>query len=209
MHPSLPNYIQFFAGDAQGVTDNRCIEGTPFNTSNLYTVLKERNKTFAWYSEDLPATGSKICIFEKYVQKHNPVPIFANVPLEANKRFEDFPSDYSMLEDVVCISPNLQNDMHDGTVEQGDRWLKEKLSSLVEWCTSHNSIFVLYWDESETDNDNCIPVIAVGEKVKRNYKLRTRYDHYSWSKTVSAMFDADTNWTNNVAAAKTITGCWK
>ena len=29
-HPSYPNYIQFFAGDALGVTSNNCIEGTPF-----------------------------------------------------------------------------------------------------------------------------------------------------------------------------------
>src|SRR5215203_774281 len=47
-HPSYPNYIQFFAGDALGVRDNSCIEGTPFNNANLYTVLKEKNKTFAW-----------------------------------------------------------------------------------------------------------------------------------------------------------------
>jgi acid phosphatase len=208
-HPSYPNYIQFFAGDALGVTDNSCIEGTPFNSPNLYTVLKDKNKTFAWYNEDLPATGSKLCISGKYVQKHNPVPIFANVPPEANKRFTDFPSDYSNLEDVVCITPNLVNDMHDGTIRDGDEWLKNHLDPLVTWCSKHNSIFVLYWDESETDNDNRIPVIAVGEKVRANYRLSTYYDHYSWSKTISQMFDAATGWTENINSAKIITGCWK
>jgi phosphatidylinositol-3-phosphatase len=208
-HPSYPNYIQFFAGDALGVKDNSCIEGAPFDSPNLYTVLKEKNRTFAWYSEDLPAAGSKVCVSGNYVQKHNPVPIFANVPLEANKRFADFPSDYSKLEDVVCITPNLINDMHDGTIKDGDEWLRIYLNPLIEWCSKNNSIFVLYWDESEVDNDNRIPVIAVGEKVKAKYRLPTYYDHYSWSKTISQMFDAATDWTKNVSSAKLITGCWK
>jgi phosphatidylinositol-3-phosphatase len=208
-HPSYPNYIQFFAGDALGVSTNNCIEGTPFNSPNLYTVLKEKNRTFAWYSEDLPATGSKLCYYNKYVQKHNPVPIFANVPLDANKRFDDFPTDYSKLEDVVCISPNLVNDMHDGTIREGDQWLKKNLDRLVEWCLTHNSIFVLYWDESDTESDNRIPVVAVGEKVKSNYHLSGYHDHYSWSRTISRMFDAPASWTKNVASAKLITGCWK
>lgn len=207
--PSYPNYIQFFAGDELGVTTNNCIEGTPFNSPNLYTVLKEKNKSFAWYSEDLPATGSKLCYYNKYVQKHNPVPIFANVPPEVNKRFDDFPSDYSKLEDVVCISPNLRNDMHDGTIEEGDEWLEKKLDPLIQWCLKNNSIFVLYWDEGDLDGDNRLPVIAVGEKVKANYRLSRYYNHYSWSKTISKIFGGNTGWTPNIAQAELIVGCWK
>jgi acid phosphatase len=131
------------------------------------------------------------------------------VPLEANKRFDDFPSDYSKLEDVVCISPNLINDMHDGTIKEGDEWLKEHLDPLVDWCLKNNSIFVLYWDESENESENRIPVIAVGEKVKANYRLSRYYNHYSWSKTISRIFGGTTNWTPNVASAELITGCWK
>jgi phosphatidylinositol-3-phosphatase len=208
-HPSYPNYIDFFAGQDNGVKSDACIAGTPLATANLCSVLAEKGKSFAWYSEDLPATGSRVCMENYYVQKHNPTTVFLNVPDSVNKTFGDFPKDYSRLENVVCISPDLVNDMHSGTIRQADNWLKKHLSSLVDWCETHNSIFVIYFDESETENDNRIPVIAVGQPVKTGYRSNTRYDHFSWTRTICDMFSAEDEWTPNLHTAKTISGCWK
>jgi hypothetical protein len=208
-HPSYPNYVDFFAGESNGINSDACIDNSPLTTPNLYTILKDAGSSFAWYSEDLPGKGSKVCIYNNYVEKHNPTTVFANVPDSANKRFADLPSDYNKLENVVCISPNIINDMHSGTINQADRWLKKKLGRLVDWCITHNSVFVIYFDESETNEDNRIPVIAVGEQVKANYQEPTFYDHYSWTKTISSMFLAPVAWTGNVSAAKIISGCWK
>jgi phosphatidylinositol-3-phosphatase len=208
-HPSYPNYVDFFAGQTNGITSNACIDNSTLATPNLYTILKDVGKSFAWYSEDLPTTGSKVCTYNNYVQKHNPTTLFANVPGSANKRFADFPTDYNQLENVVGISPNMVNDMHDGTINQADTWLEKYLAPLVDWCTTHNSVFVIYFDESESKNDNRIPVIAVGQQVKEAYRSDTRYDHYSWTKTISAMFFAPDAWTGNLSAAKLVTGCWK
>lgn len=207
-HPSYPNYLDFFAGDDNGVKDDACIDHSILNTPNLYTILKTVGKTFAWYSEDLPKTGSKVCEFEDYVAKHNPTSIFKNVPGNINKRFKDFPSDYNLLENVVNISPNQINDMHSAPVKQGDKWVKKHLASLAEWCNTHNSIFVIYFDECGTNPDNRIPVIAVGQHVKVNYQQNELYDHFSWAKTVCSMFSAPDNWTDNISNAQVITGCW-
>ena len=208
-HPSYPNYVNFFAGAPNGVTNDACINNSTLATPNLYTILKDVGKSFAWYSEDLPTTGSKICISKNYVAKHNPTTIFTNVPDTVNKRFADLPADYNQLENVVCISPNLVDDMHNGTIKQADTWLKKHLGKLVNWCTTHNSVFVIYFDESESNNDNRIPVIAIGQHVKTGFKLNARYDHFSWTKTISAMFLAQDGWTDNLSTAKLITGCWK
>jgi phosphatidylinositol-3-phosphatase len=208
-HPSYPNYIDFFAGDDNGVKDDACIDHSSLTTPNLYTILKSAGKSFAWYSEDLPKTGSKVCRYENYVAKHNPTTIFNNVPGDINKRFKDFPADYNLLENVVNISPNEVNDMHSASVQQGDRWVKKYLAALVEWCTTHNSIFVIYFDENGTNPDSRIPVIAVGQQVKVNYRQNELYDHFSWTKTVCSMFAVPDNWTDNVGNAKLITGCWK
>ena len=208
-HPSYPNYIDFFAGESNGINSNACIDNSPLTTPNLYTILKDAGRSFAWYSEGLPATGSKVCNYKNYVERHNPTTVFANVPDSANKRFADFPDDYNQLENVVCISPDLQHDMHDGSIQKADRWLKKHLASLINWCTRHNSVFVIYFDESETNEDNRIPVIAVGQQVKEGYRSDNLYDHYSWTKTVSAMFLAPDAWTANLSAAKPVTGCWK
>ena len=208
-HPSYPNYLDFFAGDDNGVKDDACIDNSSLTTPNLYTILKTAGKTFAWYSEDLPKKGSKVCVFEDYVAKHNPTTIFNNVPGNINKRFKDFPADYNLLENVVNISPNNLNDMHSASVKQGDKWVKKHLASLADWCATHNSIFVIYFDESGTNPDNRIPVIAVGQQVKANYQQNELYDHFSWAKTVCSMFAAPDNWTDNISNAQVITGCWK
>ena len=208
-HPSYPNYIAFFSGSDQGVAANSCIEGAPFKSENLYTELKKVNKSFAWYSEDLPAAGSSVCQAGSYVEKHNPTTVFSNVEGSANKPFSAFPSDFSKLENVVCISPNLMHDMHDGSINQGDTWIKNNLSRLEEWCRSHNSVFVIYWDEDNYEYDNRIPVIAVGERVKANFKLNTRYNHYNWTKTVCAMFGASGNWSAHLNDKNFVMGCWQ
>lgn len=208
-HPSFPNYVAFFAGDPNGIYSDSCMAGAPLETANLYTALEEVGKSFAWYSEDLPSRGSTVCSHNYYHKKHNPAALFANVPEKANKSFADFPKDFLQLENVVCISPNLLHDMHDGTIAQADTWLKEQLASLVEWCARHNSIFVVYFDESDTYQSNQIPVIAVGEKVKQNYLLDSSLDHFNWTRTICSMFKAPNAWTPNLKTRQEITGCWK
>jgi phosphatidylinositol-3-phosphatase len=208
-HPSYPNYIRFFSGQPNRINSNNCIDGTPLFSENLYTILKKKGKTFAWYSEDLPLTGSRICASGNYVEKHNPVTIFSNVPDSINKPLSLFPTDFHQLENVVCITPNLQNDMHDGSIQQGDNWLKQHFEALINWCKTNNSIFIVYWDESETDADNRIPVIATGEKVKPGFTSTIRYDHYSWTKTICLMFDAEADWTTNLKKARRVSDAWK
>ncbi len=207
-HPSYPNYVDFFAGNPNGIANDNCVNISSLTTPNLYTKLNKAGKTFSWYSEDLPATGSTICSYGQYREKHNPVTIFANVPASQNKRFADFPTDFTQLENVVCITPNMVNDMHDGTIAQGDLWLQSNLSALIDWCTTHNSIFVVYFDESESSGDNRLPLIAVGEKVKAGFQLATSYDHYNWTRTICNMFYAHKNWTTNLSSRTSITGCW-
>jgi phosphatidylinositol-3-phosphatase len=208
-HPSYPNYVAFFSGQVNGVNSDNCINASLLDKKNLFTELTDAGKTFAWYSEGLPETGSKVCKAGYYVEKHNPVTIFSNVPDSANKPFSLFPSDYNKLENVVCISPNLINDMHDGSIEQGDTWIKNNLSSLIDWCSTHNSIFVVYYDESETDADNRIPVIAIGKGVKQGFRSTIKYDHFSWTKTICRMFNADDDWTFNLKLSRRISDCWK
>ena len=208
-HPSYPNYVDFFAGDPNGVVDDACLDSTNLSTPNLYTTLKRVHKSFAWYSEDLPENGSKVCVANMYAAKHNPTTIFKNVPRRANKRFADLPINYNNLENVVCISPNLIHDMHSASIKDGDDWIKTKMGSLINWCSTHNSVFIVYFDESGVNQDNRIPVIAIGKKVQADFKTNALYDHFSWTKTVSAMFLAPDSWTGNLSNAKLVTDCWR
>lgn len=206
-HPSYPEYIAFFGGTKNEKNNNDCIEGAPYDNRNLYTQLKAKVKSFAWYSEGLPSTGSRVCYSGAYYERHNPTQCFSNVPGSANKKWSDFPSNFSSLERVVCISPNQNHNMHDGSIWQGDSWLKNNFSDLINWCKTHNSVFVVYFDEDNGTGSNRIPVIAVGQPVKINFKSGKYYDHYNWTRTILAFYGATQ--IANSALRQTITDCWK
>jgi phosphatidylinositol-3-phosphatase len=206
-HPSYPEYIRFFSGTRNGKTDDACLDGRPYNTANLYTALHAKGESFAWYSEDLPATGSDVCSSGAYVERHNPTQAFSNVPLTANKKLSDLPTDYDQLETVVCITPNMNNDMHNGSINQGDTWLRTHLDNLVDWCKTHNSVFIVYFDEDNGTAANHIPVIAVGQNIKVNYISNIHYDHYNMTRTLCDIYKATPM--ANATTSTAITDWWK
>jgi len=203
-HPSQPNYIRFFSGAYNGITNDNCII-TPLKTINMFSVLNEKGISMRWVNESLPYMGSTVCEAYPYVKKHNPMASFSQDSSYANKTFTYLKlqdtSTFRKLANVVCISPNMLHDMHDGTILQSDSWLRANFSKLIDWCMINNSIFVAYYDESETASDNRLPVIMLGQHVKQNYLATSHYDHYNWTLTVTSMFGvAKTAWQANPKA---------
>lgn len=97
-HPSQPNYLQFFSGSNQGVTnDTTPPPGSPYSTPNLASELIAAGKTFGGYSEGLPSVGFTGSSSGYYVRKHNPWSDFSNVPSSANMPLTSFPADYTLL----------------------------------------------------------------------------------------------------------------
>ncbi|HWJ28377.1 MAG TPA: alkaline phosphatase family protein, partial [Flavisolibacter sp.] len=188
----------------------------PFSTPNLYTVLHKVSRRFAWYSEGLPKMGAIVCSYSYYYQKHNPTADFSNVKDSANKPLSMFnwldtsSSNMKKLETVVCVSPNDQHSMH-GTNNPsvGDLWLKSTFSKLIEWCRRHNSIFVIYYDESDNSSSNKIPVMLLGYHVKQNFKLSTTYNHYSFTKYLAHAYNTDSAYNSNLKNAKGVTGFYQ
>lgn len=194
-HPSQPNYIHFFSGESLGVLDNDPPAGVPFNAPNLASSLIAAGRTFANYSEDLPFAGFDGATFAAYASKHNPAvhwqspsPRLYQLPLAANKPFSDFPFDFSQLPSVSIVIPNLNHDMHDGTVEEGDAWLAQHIGPYAQWAMMHNSLLIITWDEDEFAQRNRIPTILYGPMIRPgDYQstytlhnlLRTLCDLYS------------------------------
>ncbi|HVU93422.1 MAG TPA: alkaline phosphatase family protein, partial [Jatrophihabitans sp.] len=162
-HPSQPNYIALFSGSPQGVTDDSCPHS--FAAPSLGDELIAAGRTFTGYSESLPSAGYTGCSLNGYARKHNPWVDFPAIPASANQPFSAFPSDYSQLPDVSFVIPNLQNDMHDGTVAQGDAWLQANLGGYIEWAKTHNSLFVLTFDEDDNSAANRSATVFAGQPV--------------------------------------------
>lgn len=186
-HPSLPNYLALFSGSTQGVRDDAC--PYHFSGDNLATALLEKGLSFASYSENLPAIGDLSCAAGAYQRKHNPLSDWqgTRLPAEMNLRFSDFPQDLSKLPTVAFVIPNQQHDMHDGSFEAADEWLKNNITPYVDWAFKHNSLLILTWDEDNGSENNRVVTLLVGPMVKVGTSAQ-RIDHYSVLRTLLDMY---------------------
>ena len=187
-HPSEPNYLALFSGSTQGLTDDSCPH--TFTGPTLGSELLGAGLTFAGYSESLPATGWTGCSAGDYARKHNPWVDFADIPASANRTFDAFPSSaagFAALPTLSIVVPNLQHDMHDGTVQQGDDWLRAHLSGYADWARTHDSLLVVTWDEDDNGPDNHIPTLVVGAGVKQG-RYGELLDHYRVLRTLEAAY---------------------
>jgi acid phosphatase len=187
-HPSEPNYLALFAGSTLGLTSDACpVDGGA--APNLGSELLAAGYTFLGFSEDLPSAGSVTCSAGKYARKHAPWVNFSNVPSAYSVPFSAFPgpSDYARLPTVSFVIPNLDNDMHDGTVAQGDTWLHSDLSAYAAWAKANNSLLVVTWDEDDNSQNNQIPTILYGANV-RTATYGEPVSHYNVLSTMEQMY---------------------
>jgi phosphatidylinositol-3-phosphatase len=182
-HPSQPNYLALFSGSTQGIASNACPHS--FNTGNLASTLLDAGLSFASFAESLPAVGDVSCVSGAYQRKHNPVSNWQGTRLAAglNKRFADFPQDFSKLPTVSFVIPDQDNDMHDGSFEAADDWLKTRIAPYADWAMKHNSLLILTWDEDDNHEGNHIVTLLVGPMVKAGTSPQ-RIDHYSVLRTL-------------------------
>ena len=205
-HPSEPNYLALFAGDTFGLDSDGCpVDGGA--APNLGSELLAGGQTFIGYSEDLPSVGSTTCGSGKYARKHAPWVNFTNVPAANSVPFSSFPpsSDYASLPTVAFVIPNLDNDMHDGSVAQGDAWLNNNLSAYAIWAKANNSLLVVTWDEDDNGENNQIPTIFYGANVKTG-AYGEPVTHYNVLSTLEQMYGLNT--TGNAANVPAITDIW-
>jgi phosphatidylinositol-3-phosphatase len=177
-HPSEPNYLMLFSGSDQGITgDNDCAHR--FTADNLGHQLISAGLSFTGFSEALPAPGYRGCNAGIWAQRHVPWASFADIPASSNVGMDAFPGDYTRLPAVAFVTPDLTHDMHDVSIAKGDIWLKDHLGGYVEWAKTHNSLFILTFDEDDNDasGSNTIMTLMAGAHVRAGL-YNERIDHY-------------------------------
>src|SRR6266487_1513906 len=210
-HPSQPNYLDLYSGSNQGVTDDDHPTNEPFNTANLGRQLINAGKSYATYTESLPKVGYNGDAYGYYVRKHNPAANWMGtgtrqIPSTTNKPFTAFPTDYTKLPTVSIVVPNLINDMHDGSIGKGDTWLKNHLNNYVKWAKTHNSLFILTFDEDDGNYSNHIVTIFIGAMVKHG-QYSIKINHYNLLRTIEDMYKLP--YAGKAANVNPITRCWK
>lgn len=183
-HPSQPNYLALFSGSTHGVPDNRCplqLSGT-----NLASALLAKGLTFMSYAESMPEPGYLGCEVGAYRRKHNPI---ANWPALAalNQPFSAFPTDFTQLPTVALLVPDQLNDMHDGSIAQGDRWLAQHIQSYAKWAVAHHSLLLLTWDEDDGLHGNQVVTLLLGAGIKAGTSAQL-INHYSILRFISELY---------------------
>lgn len=205
-HPSEPNYLALFAGSTFGLTKDSCpvdVGAQP----NLASELLATGHTFGGYSEDLPSVGSTACSAGKYARKHVPWVNFSNVPASISVPFSAFPApgNYASLPTVSFVIPNNDNNMHDGSIAQGDAWLNSRMSAYANWARANNSLLILTWDEDDGGPRNQIPTVFYGAHVQPGSYNET-ISHYNVLSTLEEMYGLPK--TGYAATAPVITTIW-
>lgn len=201
-HPSEPNYLALFAGDTFGLDSNVC----PLHLGdapNLASALIAAGHTFGGFAEGLPASAD-VCAEGPYARKHAPWLNFTNVPPAASLPMGAFTGDGS-LPTVSFVVPDLDNDMHNGSVATADNWLAEHIGGYAQWAKANNSLLIVTWDEDDTRGDNRIPTIFYGAGVKPG-SYGQRIDHYNVLATIQQIYRLPG--IGQAAGAAPVSGIW-
>jgi hypothetical protein len=200
-HPSQPNYFDLYAGSTFGTTDDGSYsEADP----TLYTTLKAAGLSFQGFV-DQPG-GSDF--------NHDPWVSFPE-GYSVQTNFSSFPAlfpngDYSTLPTASFVIPGVENDMHNGTIQQGDGWLQTNLSGYAQWAQANNSLLVVVWDESDDESstvtanlNNIVPAIFFGAHIQPG-QYGTQYGFENLLSTITEAHGLTAP--NNAALAVPITG---
>jgi phosphatidylinositol-3-phosphatase len=214
-HPSQPNYLDFYSGANQGVTNDDPPTTCPFTTPNLGRQLLDAGLTFITYSEDLPEVGFNGAQSGEYMRKHNPAANWMGtgtnqVPVTINQPLTAFPTaNFNSLPTVCFVVPNQLNNMHNGIdpdrITRADTWIYDNLGAYIEWAKTHNSLLILTFDEDNDTESNRIATIFTGEMVKAGEYSET-INHYSVLRTIEDTYGLP--YAGSAATTAPITDCW-
>lgn len=209
-NPSQPNYITLFSGCNQGITDDSPPKTIPFTSENLGRQLLNAGKTFISYAEDLPYAGYGGETSGDYVRRHNPAVYWMGngnnqLPPSVIQPLTSFPENFTQLPTVCFVVPNNNNNMHDESILQGDKWMDTHLSKYIEWAKTHNSLFILTFDEDDEAHNNHITTVFSGEMVKSgNYSQKI--NHLNILRTIEDMYGLP--YVCNAAKTEPVKDCW-
>jgi phospholipase C len=195
-HPSLPNYIAGTSALPSAELSRFTSDCSPSHKcSTAAQSIFGQVPSWKAYEESMPSNCDRKNAGE-YAVRHNPPPYYTKL---AECQAKDVP--YTQLSTDLAagtlpafsfITPNLIDDMHDGTIAQGDEWLKSNLPAILnssEYQSGTVAVFVT-WDEGEGGSSNAcatnttdvgchVVTIVVSPSTVAGTQSSTLFNHYS------------------------------
>ena len=194
-HPSEPNYIALTSGGTHGVTDDGVYN---LSVNNLFDQVTASGRTWKSVQQGNPGncfTGSSSSAVVDgvgksgaYVRKHNPAISYTSISGNAAKcaNITNLASFDPAAANFQFITPNMINDMHDGTVADGDNFLKAFLPKITTSPAFANSVVYVTFDEGTTGvgGGGHIATLAITPNMTPGFKATAAYTHYSMLRTI-------------------------
>ncbi len=182
-HPSLPNYIALSSGSTQGITDDGDPSEHPLSAPSIFSLLGS-----GWTALDGSMPGN--CDQNsggEYAARHNPAVYYTNVASQCSQQDVPLGSTPDIANRFTFITPNLIDDMHDGTIQQGDTWLSQELPLLIATpqYQSGDTLIFITWDEGTANQ--LVPLLVLGPSVPQGARPQTAYSHYSLLRTTEEL----------------------
>lgn len=196
-HPSQPNYIAMIAGDTMGVNSDSVydIEGR-----NLVDLLEEKDVTWKTYQEDYPGNCFTEAKSGRYRRKHNPFISFANIStnpercakiVNGEQLWEDLKN--NSLPQLMFYTPDMDHNGHDTGIIASGKWVSEFIHRLLKHQEIRDeTLVILTFDEGLTVGPNKIFTLLIGPGVHAGKMDDTKYNHYSFLRTVEDNFGLGT-----------------
>jgi phosphatidylinositol-3-phosphatase len=204
VHPSEANYLWMTSGQNFEVLDDDDPRGNHLtSTAHIADQIEAAGLTWKSYQE---AMGEPCGIKShgRYAAKHNPFVFFDDVNgwdgtrFQPSQRCTDRVVDYSVLDkdiaagtvpDYVFITPDLDHDMHDGTVREADEWLEREITKIMasDAYKKGGAIFLLGDEGGGFPARDDPPFIIISDMVKKGFVSRVNYDTSSYLKTVETL----------------------
>ena len=198
-HPSLPDYLAATSGLAQSdlpvLSYLDC--GPSAVCGSSAASIFGQGETWKSYAESMPSNCDK-SDSGQYSARHNPAVYYKRLSGCASRDvpFRQLAADLAAgaLPAFSFITPNLVDDMHDGTIAQGDRWLARHLPAILgskEYRAGTTAVFIT-WDEgsggypaedcddaTSTDGSCRVPTIVISPSTPAGARSGKFFGHYS------------------------------
>jgi hypothetical protein len=189
--PSQPNYIALFSGSTHGIDDDKVHN---LDARTIADQLEKVGKSWHVYAENVPEgcyTGETASDGRDgtgtYARKHEPAISFDAIRHDPARcaRITNFSSFRAGEVDFSLILPNLCHDMHDCSVAEGDRFLRDWIPRLVDGAgwTDRDLLVITFDEGAGRDQQNELLTLFAGSLVKPGFRSPVRYDHYSLLRT--------------------------
>ena len=174
-HSSLPALMWYVAGVAVE-TNNDTVSCDHTNDNIVRDLLTHGGYTWRSYQEDMPSAGYQGLYGgpdNVYARRHNPLIDFSDVCPGTGQDTNSVPysqmaTDFAQgnIANYAYITPDLNDDAHNGTVAEADQWLQAHVPDILarpEFQPGGDGILFIIWDEGTLNSDNrCSATVATG-----------------------------------------------